>query len=98
MSPVSYLPYQHVPQNCEVTVLTVFNCKKRYIFVEMPTNRWVLHRDKAFSSCVHSNNLQVIYIYRCMCLWTKRECWQPALDATYSAVPVIPLLEERLVL
>lgn len=29
MLPVSYLPYQHVPQNCEVTVFTIFNCKKK---------------------------------------------------------------------
>lgn len=61
MSPVSYLPYQHVPQNCEVTVLTVFNCKKTYIFVEMPTNRQVLHRGKAFILCSFQQPTDYIY-------------------------------------
>lgn len=33
MLPRSCLPYQHVPQNCEVTVFPIFNCRKRLIFL-----------------------------------------------------------------
>lgn len=47
MLTVSYLPYQHVPQNCEVTVFTVFNYRKKQIFVEMLTKVSALHRGTA---------------------------------------------------